>query len=64
MSGSNHNDITQLLPLLLERVPAVAGVPGRPRRRPDVLIGDRGYCSNKHRRMLRRRGIRPLLANR
>jgi transposase len=45
-------------------VPAVAGVPGRPRKRPDMLIGDRGYCSKAHRQMLRRRGIRPLLANR
>ena len=45
-------------------MPAVAGVPGRPRKRPDMLIGDRGYCSQAHRQMLRRRGIRPLLANR
>jgi transposase len=63
LTGSNRNDITQLLPLL-DRVPAVAGLPGRPRRRPETLLGDRGYCSNKHRHALRQRGITPLLANR
>ena len=63
LTGSNRNDITQLLPLL-DRIPAVAGRPGRPRRRPEMLLGDRGYCSNAHRQALRERGITPLLANR
>ncbi len=63
VTGSNRNDITQLLPLV-ERVPAVAGLPGRPRRRPDSLVGDRGYDSNRHRRELRGRGITPVLAYR
>jgi transposase len=31
---------------------------GRPRRRPDKLVADRGYDSNALRRALRRRGIR------
>jgi hypothetical protein len=31
---------------------------GRPRRRPDKLVADRGYDSNAVRRALRRRGIR------
>lgn len=34
LTGGNRNDVTQLLPLL-DKVPAVAGVVGRPRRRPD-----------------------------
>ena len=34
VTGGNRNDVTQLLPLL-DRVPAVAGLPGRPRRRPE-----------------------------
>jgi len=63
VTGGNRNDITQLLPLL-ERVPAVAGLPGHPRKRPEMVIGDRGYCSNAHRDRLRQLGIRPLLANR
>ncbi|MBT2873439.1 transposase [Streptomyces sp. McG7] len=31
LTGGNHNDVTQLLPLL-DKIPAVAGVVGRPRR--------------------------------
>jgi transposase len=63
LTGSNQNDITQLLPLL-ERVPAVAGRPGRPRQRPQIVLGDRGYDSNRHRQILRARGIKPLIASR
>ena len=55
--------MTQLIPLL-DRVPAVGGVVGRPRRRPDQLIADRGYDYDKHRRLVRARGIRPLIARR
>jgi IS5 family transposase len=63
LTGSNQNDVTQLLPLL-ERVPAVAGRPGRPRQRPRIVLADRGYDSNRHRQILRERGIKPLIANR
>src|SRR4051812_44198014 len=34
VTGGNRNNVTQLIPLL-ERVPAVRGRVGRPRRRPD-----------------------------
>ncbi|QTD95783.1 hypothetical protein S1361_38075 [Streptomyces cyanogenus] len=34
-AGGNRNDVTQLLPLL-NKIPAVAGVVGRPRRGSDV----------------------------
>jgi transposase len=44
--------------------PAVAGVVGRPRRRPDMLFADRGYDHDKYRRLLRQRGIRPVIAER
>jgi transposase len=53
--------VTQLIPLL-DRVPAVAGRPGRPRRRPDTLVADRGYDYDKYRRLLRQRGIKPVIA--
>ncbi|NEB32243.1 transposase, partial [Streptomyces sp. SID14446] len=33
LTGGNRNDVTQLLPLV-DKVPAVAGLVGRPRRRP------------------------------
>jgi IS5 family transposase len=40
----------------------VAGKPGRPRRRPDALLGDKGYDSNPNRRELRRRRILPVIS--
>ncbi|MDX3559284.1 IS5 family transposase [Streptomyces europaeiscabiei] len=63
LTGGNRNDVTQLLPLL-DKIPAVAGVVGRPRRRPDALLADRGYDHDKYRRLLWRRGIRPVIARR
>ena len=63
VTGGNRNDVTQLIPLL-EAVPAVAGRPGRPRRRPDSLIADRGYDHDKYRRLVRERGVEPLIARR
>jgi transposase len=63
LTGSNRNDIEQLLPLV-EAVPAVAGIAGRPRRRPASVVGDRGYDSDRHREQLRRLGITPLIARR
>jgi transposase len=61
LTGGNRNDVTQLLPLL-DKIPAVAGRVGRPRRRPDMLFADRGYDHDKYRRLLRQRGIRPVIA--
>jgi transposase len=55
--------VTQLLPLV-DQIPPIAGVRGRPRRRPDRVQGDRAYDSRSHRRALRRRGITPVLAHR
>jgi transposase len=63
LTGGNRNDVTQLIPLL-EAVPSVAGLRGRPRRRPGSVVADRGYDHDKYRRLLRERGIRPLIARR
>ena len=63
LTGGNRHDVTQLIPLL-DRVPAVAGLVGRPRRRPDQVVGDRGYDYDKHRRLVRARGITPVIARR
>jgi transposase len=49
---------------LIEAIPAVRGKPGRPRRKPDRVQGDRAYDSEPHRRRLRKRGIQPILAKR
>lgn len=62
-TGGNRHDITQLLPLLAA-VPAVRGTGGRPRRRPERVYADRGYDHDKYRRLVRARGIRPVIARR
>jgi transposase len=63
LTGGNRNDVTQLL-ALLDQVPPVRGRPGRPRRRPQALLADRGYDHDKYRRLLWQRGIKPLIARR
>ncbi|MFE1943165.1 transposase [Streptomyces massasporeus] len=63
LSGGNRNDVTQLLPLL-DKAPAVPGRVGRPRRRPEALLADRGYAHDRHRRLPWKRGIRPVIAQR
>ncbi len=63
LTGGNRHDVTQLLPLL-DKIPAVVGQVGGPRRRPDALLADRGYDHDIYRRQLGQRGIRPLIARR
>ena len=63
LTGANVHDSTQLQ-CLVEAIPPVRGKPGRPRRRPEIVQGDRAYDSQQHRAWLRQRGIRPLLAKR
>ncbi len=63
VTGGNRNDVTRLIPLI-DAIGPVAGKRGRPRQRPDALYGDRGYDHDKHRRLLRKRGVRPKLARR
>jgi transposase len=63
LTGANRNDVTQLLPLI-DGLGAVSGKVGRPRRRAERLIADRGYDHNKYRRALRERGVEPVIARR
>ncbi|WP_374121289.1 IS5 family transposase [Streptomyces sp. RS2] len=63
LTGGSRNDVPQLEPLL-DKIPAVAGQVGRPRRRPDALLADRGYDHDKYRRLLWQGGIRPVIARR
>jgi len=37
---------------------------GRPLQKPKVIYADRGYDSEPHRRKLRKRGIKPVIAKR
>lgn len=63
LTGANTHDVTQLLPLL-EAIPPIRGKPGRPRRKPDAIKGDRAYDSEPHRKTLREKRIQPILAKR
>ena len=63
LTAANVNDIEELLPLV-DGIPPVRGKPGRPRQIPDRVQGDRGYDSEPHRKQLRDRGIKPVLAKR
>jgi transposase len=63
LTGANRNDVTQLLPLV-DSVGPVRGKVGRPRKRPERLLADRGYDHHKYRRELWERGIQPLIARR
>lgn len=63
ITAANVPDINHLL-TLVNSIPPVAGKPGRPRQRPELIQGDRAYDSEPHRQELRQRGIEPVLAKR
>jgi transposase len=52
-----------LIPLI-DAIPPIRGVVGKPQRRPRYLYADRGYDHDKYRRLVRLRGITPLIARR
>lgn len=60
-TAANVNDVTQTLDLV-DGIPPVTGRPGRPRRRPEAVLGDKGYDSNPNRRQLRQRRILPVIS--
>ncbi|WP_330294150.1 IS5 family transposase [Streptomyces griseorubiginosus] len=60
-TAANVNDVTQAL-ALVDGIPPVAGRPGRPRSRPDTLLGHKAYDSNPLRRELRNRRIQPVIS--
>ncbi|WP_106974227.1 IS5 family transposase [Kitasatospora phosalacinea] len=62
-TAANVNDVTLTLGLV-DNIPPVAGRVGRPRKRPDALLGDKGHDSNPNRRQLRKRGILPVISRR
>ncbi len=55
LTGGNRHDVTQLLPLI-DKIPRIKGIRGRPRQRPERLYADRGYDYDCYRRDLRPRG--------
>ncbi|WP_406224247.1 IS5 family transposase [Streptomyces canus] len=60
-TAANVNDITQTL-ALVDGIPPVAGRPGRPRRRPESILGDKAYDSRVVRRELRTRRVMPVIS--
>jgi IS5 family transposase len=60
-TAANVNDVTQTL-ALVDSIPPVAGRPGHARRRPEALLGDKGYDSNANRNELRKRRILPVIS--
>lgn len=63
LTGGNRNDVTGLMPLL-NKIPPVAGLVGRPSRRPDTLLADRGHDHDKYRRPVWATGVKPVIARR
>jgi len=63
-AGQRHES-TQLGAVLdAIRVPSLPGAAGRPRKRPEHLIADKGYSYLSCRRLLRGRGIRHTIPER
>ena len=58
--GQRH-EVTQLQALLgagaVKGSRPMDGLGGRPRKRPGKLVGDKGYCVGRARRLVRRRGV-------
>jgi len=63
LTGANRNDSQQAL-ALVEAIPPLQGKQGRPRHRPDCIVGDRGYDAEAIRQGLRARHIVSWLAKR
>ncbi len=63
LTGANRNDSQEAL-AVVDAIPLLQGERGRPRHRPDCVIGDRGYDAQAIRQGLRIRRITPWLAMR
>ena len=63
LTGANRNDSQQALSVV-DAIPSLQGERGRPRQRPDGVLGDRGYDAESIRQGLGDRGIIPFLAKR
>jgi transposase len=62
LTGGQAGDNPQLLPVL--DAIAVHGPAGRPRKKPVLLLADKGYAHDRTRAALRRRGIRHAIPER
>ncbi|CAM3243178.1 Transposase IS4-like domain-containing protein [Stackebrandtia soli] len=62
-TGANVNDVTCAIELV-DAIPPIAGRPGRPRRRPDTVLADKGYDSRRVREAVQHRRITPIIPKR
>ncbi|MEX3581682.1 MAG: IS5 family transposase [Burkholderia sp.] len=63
LTGANRNDVTQLQ-ALVEAIPPIRGKRGKPRSKPRIVQGDRGYDHDKYRRPLHAAGVATEIARR
>ena len=63
VTGANRHDSMAFEPTVAA-IPAVSGLNGRPRKRPDKLHADKGYDFARYRRYLKQRGITARIARR
>ena len=63
VSGANRH-ASKMFERCVGAIPAIAGLPGRPRRRPAKLHADKGYDFKRCRAHLRQRGIASRIARR
>jgi len=63
VTGANRHD-SIVFEALVDAIPAVRGLSGRPRSRPDKLHADKGYDFARCRQHLRKRGICARIARR
>jgi hypothetical protein len=63
LTGANRNDSQQAL-ALVDAIPTLQGERGRPRHRPDCVLGDRGCDAESIRQGRRDRRVIPFLGKR
>jgi transposase len=63
LTAANVHD-SVVFETLLDAIPPIKGLWGRPRKRPAKLHADKGYDFDRCRHACRRRGIRPRIARR
>ena len=63
VSGGHRNDVTQLIPLV-DAMASMEARDGWPHAKPERIVADRGYDHDKHRTLVRERGIEPVIARR
>lgn len=63
LTGANVHDVTQA-EAMVQAIPPIRGRRGRPRRRPERLVGDKAYDSDPLRLTLKRMGIQAELPKR